>query len=63
MAINQLKNKLDESSRLSQKLGLHREVQDKGIGALLGLAAGESIGGPTQMASLLPIAWSRTQLL
>jgi len=53
MTANHIKTKLKESYNLSRVLGIHRETQDRVKGVLLGLAAGDRIGGPTQMASLL----------
>ena len=53
MAVDQFKTKFNESSCQSRKRGLHHQIQDRVKGVLLGLAAGDRIGGPTQMATLL----------
>lgn len=53
MEIGQFKIDIKPLSNLSRKVRLASQLQEKVKGVILGLAAGDRIGGPTKMATLL----------
>jgi len=53
MDISQYKPEFKPPLYLARTLGLPNQMHDRVKGVLLGLAAGDRIGGPTNMATLL----------
>ena len=53
MTTSQFKTEFKSPINLSRMLGLRSQLRDRVEGVLLGLAAGDRIGGPIKMAILL----------